>query len=321
MRIPFVWFALLLVANSVQASTVTIAPPPSQSASFTITITNNGSATVAQPSFLLSRISSSVGALSVAEPCQLLAGPLDLIWEIRGPTLALGESRTCDVTFARSASTPINSFMWRPSPSPTSTGVALTPSTWAVGVFQDPSISVEPVLPLPFPGATEALFRITVTNPGSIALTDVEAGSCQIVSSNMAQMDTDIPGGCGTMVHPYLLCFGGQVDFGVGFSDLSAGAQSSCLVRARRASGLVAGTGWSFDLYHASDSPTADGYLVGDSNPDNNSANAVVGFFDTGHAIPAGRAGAFLALMAAVFSLALIRIRRERQVSTNGVSP
>jgi hypothetical protein len=312
--------SLLLVAIGAQASTVTVDPPPSGSASFAVSMTNNGDGIVSQPLFSIPPISSGIGALSVAEPCQLLAGPLDPIWELRAPSLASGESHTCEVTFTRTALSPINSFAWRPSPGAASTDVTLTPNIWAFGEFDDPSISVEPVQPLPFAGATEALFRITVTNPGNATLVDIEFGGCQFVSSDMVTMDTDFPGGCAVATQPHFLCFGGHVDFGAAVPDVAAHSQSSCLVRARRAAGLVADSGWPFDLYFDRDAPTANGYVLGDSNPDNNSAYAAVEFFNVGHAIPVGRTGVFLGLAIAFFSLALTRIRRERQVSTHGVS-
>lgn len=310
----------MLAVVDVYAQTITLAPLPSEAVSFQVTMTNNGSAVVEQPLFSLPSISGSVGTLSASEPCQVLTGPLNPVWELRAPALDPGESRACEVTFTRTALSPIASFAWRPSPSSSATEVALIPSTWAFGVFHDPSISIESVHPLPFPGATEALFRITVTNPGSVALVEVEAGGCQFVSTDMVTMDAEIPGGCTGMTHPYLFCFTGHSDFGVALPDVAAGSQSSCLVRARRASGLVVDSGWPFELFHAPHAPTANGYVIGDSNPVNNTAYAAVSFFVSQAAIPAGHTAVFAVLAFAIFSLALIRIRRQGSASTSGVA-
>ncbi|MBK6729355.1 MAG: hypothetical protein IPG63_19560 [Xanthomonadales bacterium] len=300
----------------VRASTVTVAPPPSGSASFAITLANTGSASVAQPRFHLAFFPSSPYSITAAAPCHIHNLALTIIPSLEAPPLAAGESVSCTVTFARTSVTPISSFAIHPSPAPGSATVTLAPSRWEFGVFDDPSISVGPVHPLPMAGATEALFRITVTNPGDFPLTDVEAGGCQFVSSAMVTMDTHIPGGCAGSSLPYVFCFTGLVDFSAPIPDVPAHSQQSCLVRARRSSGLVEGTGWPFDLYFLRDAETASGYRVGDSNWMNNSTYADVAFGAPAQAIPAGRAQLFALLALVIFASALVGLHRAKQAST-----
>lgn len=316
------WMSALVLAMvgplcaAAQASTVTVAPPPSGSASFTITLVNAGSDSVAQPRFYLGYFLSSPYSITAAAPCQINSLALTIIPSLVAPPLAAGESVSCTVTFARTSVTPISSFAIHPSPAPGSATVTLAPSRWEFGVFDDPSISVGPVHPLPMAGATEALFRITVTNPGDVPLTDVEAGGCQLVSSSMVTMDAHIPGGCVGSSLPYVICFTGSADFSAPIPDVPAHSQQSCLVRARRSSGLVEGTGWPFELFFLRDAETASGYRVGDSNWMNNSADAIVAFGAPAQAIPAGRAQLFALLALVVLASALARLRGAKQAST-----
>ena len=297
---------------------VTVAPPPSGAASFSVTLTNTSSATIAQPAFLMLPVPVTYGSLSAAPPCHVDNPGLAIT--LIGPPLIGGASVTCELTFSRSFATPFPSFVIRPNPDPSSAAVRISPERWGLGVFADPALTISPVYPLPLLGSTEAIFRLTASNPGTSTMQGLEAGGCAMATATMMTLDLDFPGGCAPATSPVALCLGGYVGFGVKLPDVPPQSQQSCLVRARRTAGLVEASVWPFMLQLPSEAVVEPGYVVGDSNYENNVAWISVGFAEPERPIPAGRTGLYFAFTLALLAIGSIQLQVQRRVTKNGAS-
>lgn len=297
-------FLLIALASlgSTRAQQVVITPLPSASASLNVTLSNAGAVAVAAPEWIASPLYFVQTTMSATPPCVLTQTSS---WvRLATPALAPGASVSCSITYTRSAASPIPSSNFAFTATNGDPALLISPPIWVVGSVVDLSVRVEPVMPLPRPGATEALFRVVLSNPSDAAVSGVEFGRCSEPGPSPFRVDASIPGGCSDADFG-LLCFISS-EFNFALPPVSARGESSCLIRASDASGLIAGESSWLGLESYSAESDA-GYWVADPSYDNDGASFAIGFF-AATSIPALQPWSLLAL---VLGIALFALRAQ----------
>ncbi len=298
-----------------RAQYLVLTPRPSSSASLSVTLSNAGAVAVTEPEWIASPLFFVHTTVTATSPCRLTQGTYNI--RLATPTLAAGASISCVLTFARDSATPIPTTGLDFRARSGDPALLMTPSTWILGSVADLRLRVEPVLPLPPQGATEALFRVVVSNPSDALVSGVVLGRCADFGVSPFRVDSAIQGGCGDP-DVGVLCFS-AAEFEFAIPAVPARGESSCVLRASRLAGLVAGAGT--DVFIESASARSDaGYWVSDPGLDNDDASFAIGFIAAAP-IPALQPWSLLALVLGVALFALRAQARSTVVRRDLVVP
>lgn len=263
----------LSVISECHAQYVIVTPRPSSSAFLDVVIANTGNSTIAVPEMIAEPMFFVQTTMSATSPCVLTQATYWI--RLSTPSLAAGESVACRLTYTRNAAAPIptTSFQFRGTNG--NLNLTMSPSFWVVGSVSDLSLRVSPEPPLPAIGATEAIFRVTVSNPSDAVVDGAYFGSCADFSPPQFVVDASLPGGCPTSKFG-MLCFSSSA-YEFGLPQIPANSESSCLVRASKASGLLAGDGsvGSLETFFAF---TDAGYYLADPTYENGDFALVIAF-------------------------------------------
>ncbi|MBK6729356.1 MAG: hypothetical protein IPG63_19565 [Xanthomonadales bacterium] len=301
-------FLLIALASlgSTRAQQVVIAPLPSSSASLNVTLSNAGAVAIAEPEWIASPLYFVHTTATASPPCLLTQTAYNI--RLATPALAAGASISCVLTFARDSAAPIPTTGLDFRARSGDPALLMAPSTWILGSVADLRLRVEPVLPLPPQGATEALFRVVVSNPSDALVSGVVLGRCADFGVSPFRVDSAIQGGCGDP-DVGVLCFS-AAEFEFAIPAVPARGESSCVRRASRLVGLVAGAGTNVFIESASARSDA-GYWVSDPGLDNDDASFAIGFLAAA-SIPALQPWSLLALLLGIALFAVRALARSR---------
>ncbi|MBK7146239.1 MAG: hypothetical protein IT478_14500 [Xanthomonadales bacterium] len=301
-------FLLIALASlgSTRAQQVVITPLPSSSASLNVTLSNAGAVAIAEPEWIASPLYFVHTTATASPPCLLTQTAYNI--RLATPALAAGASISCVLTFARDSAAPIPSTGLDFRARSGDPALVMMPSTWILGSVADLRLRVEPVLPLPPQGATEALFRVVVSNPSDALVSGVVLGRCADFGVSPFRVDSAIQGGCGDP-DVGVLCFS-AAEFEFAIPAVPARGESSCVLRASRLVGLVAGAGTNVFIESASARSDA-GYWVSDPGLDNDDASFAIGFLAAA-SIPVLQPWSLLALLLGIALFAVRALARSR---------
>lgn len=294
-QVQLLSFSLLLVLAGlvpVRAQQLVLAPGPSSSASLIVTITNNGVAVADTPELIASLVFFVETTMAVSSPCTLTQSTYSV--RIAAPSLLPGASVSCTLTYTRNAASPIPSSYFEFVPVDRDEGLIVVPSNWIVGAMTDLALRVRPVRPLPRNGASEALFRVILSNPSDSAVSGAHFGRCADMGASPFRLDGDFPGGC-PVSDVGMLCFM-HSEFSFKLPSAPARGESSCLIRAGKSSGLIAGEGTDLQL-ESFFAYSGTGYWVADSSFGNDVDEFVVTFERAVPVPVSGRMGLFVLLL------------------------
>jgi hypothetical protein len=262
------------LANNASAQSIVVAMPPGGSAAFDVLVSNPTSAAVIAPGFSSGPNHLFVEtSLSSEPPCAISGTPKSFV--LVAPDLAANSAVTCRIQLTRSSADLIPTATLNLFPEVPGHGATLNPSRWTVGVTADMALTVEQVPPLPQSGGTEAFFRVTASNPSTHSISHADIGGCAFIGTPRFMIDSDFPGGC-PAANFGSLCFTGSYGLDFGLPTVPANGEATCLIRATRAAGLVAGDSWDFDVIYPGHSD--NGYFVGDPTITNNDGSFRIAF-------------------------------------------